>query len=119
MMEARAVSRFVRISPSKARRVANLIKGKDVSEALTTLRFMRKRGSKFVEKTVKSAASNAMDVARSMTPAQELNIDGLYIKEARVDEGARMKRFRPRAYGRASMIRHRTSHITIVVEDKK
>ena len=118
-MQGRAVSRFVRVSPSKARRVANLIKGTDVSEALTTLRFLRKRASKFLEKTVKSAASNAKDIARSGTPSQELNIDELYIKEARVDEGARMKRFRPRAYGRASMIRHRTSHITIIVEDKK
>lgn len=114
-MEARAVSRYVRISPRKARTVVDLVRGKDVSEALTILKFLQRRGSRFVEKAVKSAASNAIDVAGK----DKLNMDVLYIKEARVDEGARMKRYRPRAYGRASMIRHRTSHITIVVEEKK
>lgn len=114
-MEARAVSKYVRVSPRKARVVVDLIRGKDVSEALTILKFVQKRSSKFIEKTVKSAASNAIDVAGK----DKLNIDALYIKEARVDEGARMKRYRARAYGRAAMIRHRTSHITIVVEEKK
>ncbi|KPJ50412.1 50S ribosomal protein L22 [candidate division TA06 bacterium DG_26] len=114
-MEARAVSRFVRVSPRKARAVVDLIRGKDVSEALTVLKFLRRRAGKFVEKVVKSAASNAIDIAGK----NKLDMDRLYIKEARVDEGARMKRFRPRAYGRASMIRHRTSHITVVVEEKK
>ena len=114
-MEARAISRHARIAPRKARAVVDLVKGKDVSEALTILRFVNRRASKFVEKTVKSAASNAIDVGGK----EKLNMDALYIKEARVDEGAMMKRFRPRAYGRASMIRHRTSHITIVVGEKK
>ena len=114
-MEARAVSRYVRISPRKARAVVDLVRGKDVSEALSILGFLRKRGSKYIEKTLKSAAANAIDIAGK----DKLNIDALYIKEARVDEGARMKRYRARAYGRASMIRHRTSHITIVVEEKK
>lgn len=114
-MEARAISKYVRISPRKARAVVNLIRGKDVSEALTILRFLRRRASKFVEKTVKSAASNAIDIAGK----DKLDIDSLYIKEARVDEGATMKRYRARAYGRASMVRHRTSHITVVVEEKK
>ncbi len=114
-MEARAVSRYARISPRKARSMANLIRGKDVSEAITVLGIVRRRASKFIEKTVKSAAANAIDIAGK----DKLNIDALYVKEARVDEGARMKRYRARAYGRASMIRHRTSHITVVVGEKK
>lgn len=118
-MEGRAVSKYVRMSPRKVRAVVNIVRGKDVSEALTLLTFLQKRASMSVEKTLKSAASNAIDIARNMEPSQDLNIDALYIKDARVDEGARMKRFKARAYGRASMIRHRTSHITIVVEEKK
>lgn len=114
-MEARAVSKYARISPRKARTVVDVIRGKDVSEALMILKFLERRGSTFVEKTLKSAASNAIDIVGK----DKLNMDRLYIKEARVDEGAQMKRYRPRAYGRASMIRHRTSHITIVVKEKE
>jgi len=115
MMEARAISRFVRISSRKANEVAKLINGKPVSEALSILKFLPQRGSLFIEKTVRSAAANAVDIVGK----DKLDMDSLYVKDARVTQGATMKRYRARAYGRASMIRKRTSHITIIVAEKK
>jgi len=110
-MEAKAVARYVRIAPRKARLVIDLIRGKSVEEALAILRFTPRAASPIIEKVLKSAIANAehnhnMDVRR------------LVVEKAYVDEGPTMKRYRPRAMGRASRINKRTSHITVVVSEK-
>lgn len=106
---ARAVARHVRVSPNKARRVVNLVRGLPATEALTVLKFAPQAASEPVYKVVASAIANAENNER-------LDPESLLIAEARVDEGPTMKRYRPRAHGRAYRIRKRTSHITIVVE---
>lgn len=112
-MEARAVSRFVRLSPRKARIVADLIRGKSVDEALGILALMPKKASPILKKAVLSASANAQfanDGELAMT-----NSD-IFIKEIRIDEGPTLKRIRPRAQGRAFRINKRTSHISVTVE---
>lgn len=111
-MQARAVARYVRISPRKARQVVNLIRGKSLDEALAILRFTPKRASSIVEKVVRSAAANAEN-------NHQLDVDALYVKTTYVDEGPTMKRIRPRARGRADRIRKRTSHITVILEERR
>ena len=110
-MEAKAVLRFARIAPRKVRIVLDLIKGKDVDEALSILRFTPKAASRVVEKLVKSAVANAEN-------NNNMDRDSLYISKAYADQGPTLKRFRARAMGRANMIRKRTSHITVVVSEK-
>lgn len=107
-MEARAQARFVRVTPMKARRVVDLVRGLPVAEAQAILRFAPQAASEPVGKVLDSAVANAVN-------NDGLNEDDLLVLEARVDEGPTMKRFRPRAQGRASRIRKRTRHITIVV----
>ncbi len=111
-MEARAVARYVRVSPQKARLVVDLIRGKHVDEALTILAFSRKAVSRTISKVLKSALANAENT-------MELDVDRLYVKKAYVDQGPTMKRMRPRAMGRANVIKKRSSHITVVLEEKK
>jgi large subunit ribosomal protein L22 len=106
---ARAVARHVRISPTKARRVVNLVRGLPAREALTVLQFAPQAASEQVYKVLASAIANAENNER-------LDPDALLVSEAFVDEGPTMKRFRPRAQGRAYRIRKRTCHITMVVE---
>ena len=106
---ARAVARHVRISPSKARRVVNLVRGLPAKEALTVLQFAPQSASEQVYKVLASAMANAENNER-------LDPDALLVSEAFVDEGPTLKRFRPRAQGRAYRIRKRTCHITIAVE---
>ncbi len=106
---ARAVARHVRISPNKARRVINLVRGLPAKEALTVLQFAPQAASEQVFKVLASAIANAENNER-------LDPDALLVSEAYVDEGPTLKRFRPRAQGRAYRIRKRTSHITIAVE---
>ena len=106
---ARAVARHVRISPMKARRVVDLVRGLPAKEALTVLQFAPQAASEQVYKVVASAIANAENNER-------LDGDSLLIRAAYVDEGPTMKRFRPRAQGRAYRIRKRTCHITIEVE---
>ncbi|MFJ1458248.1 50S ribosomal protein L22 [Nocardia wallacei] len=106
---ARATAKFVRVTPMKARRVVDLVRGKRVEDALNILRFAPQAASEPVAKVVASAAANAENNLG-------LNPDTLVISTAYVDEGATMKRFQPRAQGRAFRIRKRTSHITIEVE---
>jgi large subunit ribosomal protein L22 len=106
---ARAVARHVRISPSKARRVVNLVRGLPAKEALTVLQFAPQAASVQVQKVLASAMANAENNER-------LDPDALLVSEAYVDEGPTLKRFRPRAQGRAYRIRKRTCHITIAVE---
>jgi large subunit ribosomal protein L22 len=106
---ARAVARHVRISPNKARRVVNLVRGLPAKEALTVLQFAPQAASVQVQKVLASAMANAENNER-------LDPDALLVSEAYVDEGPTLKRFRPRAQGRAYRIRKRTCHITIAVE---
>jgi large subunit ribosomal protein L22 len=106
---ARAVARDVRISPMKARRVVDLVRGLPAQEALTVLKFAPQAASETVYKVLASAIANAENNER-------LDPDSLLISAAYVDEGRTLKRFRPRAQGRAYRIRKRTCHITIEVE---
>ena len=119
-MEAKAAARFVRVTPMKARRVVNLIRGKQAEEALAILKFAPQAASEPVYKIVASAVANARQKATQQgLPFRE---EELFISEAFVNEGPTMKRIRPRAQGRAGRILKRTSHIIIVVgtkEDKK
>ncbi|PID77618.1 MAG: 50S ribosomal protein L22 [Deltaproteobacteria bacterium] len=109
-MEARAVGRSVRISPQKARLVADVVRGMDVDKAVTTLRFMPKKGAGIIRKVLESAIANA-------TQDGQIDVDNLYIKKIFVDGGASMKRIRPRAMGRATRIIKRTSHVTVVLDE--
>lgn len=111
-MEAKAVARTIRIAPRKVRLVLDLIRGKEVSEAIAILKLTNKASSPVVEKLLMSALANAEH-------NYDMNIDSLVVKEAYANEGPTLKRFRPRAQGRASAINKRTSHITIVVADKE
>ncbi|MDP9342318.1 MAG: 50S ribosomal protein L22 [Actinomycetota bacterium] len=107
-MEAKATARYVRISPRKARRVVDLVRGRHVVEARRILQFSPLGASQTVSKVLNSAVANA-----EQTPG--IIPENLVVKSAWVDEGPTLKRFRPRAYGRAAQIRKRTSHITLVV----
>ncbi|MBI2252491.1 MAG: 50S ribosomal protein L22 [Armatimonadetes bacterium] len=109
--EAKAIARFIHMTPRKLRLVLNVIRGKDAFKALSILKFIPKRASRPLEKILKSAIANAENNLK-------LNSDKLFISQAYVDQGPTMKRFMPRAMGRASLIHKRTSHITIVVSEK-
>ncbi|WP_405098361.1 50S ribosomal protein L22 [Oceanobacillus sp. FSL H7-0719] len=111
-MQAKAIAKSVRIAPRKVRLVVDLIRGKDVAEAIAILNHTQRGASPVVEKVLKSAIANAEH-------NYEMDTDNLVISEAYVNEGATLKRFRPRAQGRASKINKRTSHITVVVTEKK
>ncbi|MCP3851559.1 MAG: 50S ribosomal protein L22 [Gammaproteobacteria bacterium] len=109
-METKAVAKYIRISPQKARLVADVIRGKNVETAITTLRFMPKKAAKIIRKVVESAVANA-------DQNEAIDVDTLYVKDILVDGGPMLKRFRPRAQGRATRILKRTSHITVVVAE--
>ena len=109
---ARAQARYARIGPRKARRVIDLVRGMKASEALDVLRFTPQAASEDIYKVVASAVANAEH-------NEHLDRDALWISEAYVDEGPTLKRFRPRAQGRAYRVRKRTSHITVVVEARE
>lgn len=110
-MEAKARLRFARISPRKARLVADLVRGKKSEEALNILSFTKKASAKILIKLLKSAIANA-------TQKKTIDIDRLYVKQIMVDQGPTMKRFQPRALGRATTIRKRTSHIHIILDER-
>jgi large subunit ribosomal protein L22 len=110
-METRAVTRFVRLSPRKVRLVVDQIRGKGVEEALNTLKFVPKRAAELVSKTLRSAVANAEST-------QSVDVDRLYVKRVEVGEAGMWKRFMPRAMGRATNIRKRLSHITVVVDER-
>jgi large subunit ribosomal protein L22 len=110
-MEVKARLRFVRIAPTKARLVADLIRGKRSEEALNILTFTQKAAAKILIKLLKSAIANA-------TQKKNIDVDRLYVKQITVDQGPTMKRFQPRALGRATTIRKRTSHIHIVLDER-
>jgi large subunit ribosomal protein L22 len=116
VMEAKASARHVRVTPQKARRMVDLIRGKRTVYALAVLRFAPQSASDPVQKVLESAIANLRVKADKASEAfDETN---LVISAAFVDEGATMKRFRPRAQGRAARINKRTSHITVVVTPK-
>ncbi len=111
-MEARAKARYLRISPFKARQVIDLVRGKEVNEAVGILKYTNKRSAPLINKVIKSAIANAEHNF-------DMDSDELFISEIYVDEGPTLKRMRPRAYGRADKRRHRTSHITVVLREKE
>jgi large subunit ribosomal protein L22 len=112
-LSARAQARHVRVTPMKARRVVDLIRGMRAEEALAVLRFAPQSASEPVYKVVASAVANARFTAER--DSRRLDVEDLVVREAYVDEGPTLKRFRPRAQGRAYRVRKRTSHITVVV----
>jgi len=111
-MEAKAIARYVRVSPRKAREVADLIRGKSVEEASATLRFTPRAAAEIVEKVLDSAVANAEKNLK-------IRRDDLFVSTTFVDEGPTLKRIRPRAQGRAFRINKRTSHITVVVKQRE
>ncbi len=113
-MEAIARARFVRVPPRKARQVADLIRGKTVNQALSILFTVPKNASRILEKTLDSAVANAIQKAEG----SKLDIDELTVSRITVDKGPMIMRWKPRARGRATKIRHRTSHITVTVASK-
>lgn len=112
-MEAKAQARYVRVTPMKARRVVDLIRGKQAGEAQTVLSFAPQAASEPVLKVVRSAIANAR--VKADLANEKFDENELVITEAFVDEGPTLKRFQPRAQGRAGQILKRTSHITVVV----
>ncbi len=111
-MEARAIAKYVKMSPIKLKPVADLVRGKDLKEALTILKFTPGKGAELVEKVVKSAAANAENNL-------DMNPDDLYVSTVIINQGPTMKRWRAGAQGRAFIILKRSSHITVVVSDEK
>ena len=111
-MEAKAIQRFVRITPRKCTQVLDLIRGQGVEQAQTTLAFTPKLGARIVQKVLKSAVANALHESK-------IRIEDLYVKEAVVGAGPTLKRWLPRAQGRATPLLKRMSHVSIVVASKE
>ncbi|MDR1616370.1 MAG: 50S ribosomal protein L22 [Syntrophomonadaceae bacterium] len=111
-MESRAVARYIRVSPLKARQVADLIRKKNIKEAAGILRYANKKPARFIDKVLKSAVANAEH-------NYNMDSDILYVSEIYIDEGPTLKRMKPRGYGRADVMRHRTSHITVILKEKE
>ncbi|GAB4487544.1 MAG: 50S ribosomal protein L22 [Thermodesulfovibrionales bacterium] len=111
-MEAKSVLKYGRLTPRKARRVVDLIRGKKAGEALIALRFMPYRAARYIEKILKSAMANAEQKNASV------DSEALVIKKAFVDAGSTMKRMEPRAMGRANVIKKRSCHITLVLTEE-
>jgi large subunit ribosomal protein L22 len=109
----RAEARYIRISPQKARLVVDLIRGQQAGQAITTLRTTNKRIAPTVEKVLKSAIANAQN------RSQDVDVDRLYVSEAYVHEGPRMKRIRPAPMGRAYRYQRRMAHIIVKVAEKE
>lgn len=115
-MEARAISRNNRHSARKMRMTIDLIRGKQVNEAFSILQFSKKKGAEIIDKTLRSAVANARQKAEN--DGNAVDLDDLYVKEAYVNEGSRLKRWRAAAQGRAAPIIRPTSHVVIVVDTK-
>jgi large subunit ribosomal protein L22 len=109
-MEAKATGRFMRISPQKVRLVCDEIRGKRVEEALSVLEFTPRKGAKLVAKILRSGVANAEN-------NQNLDVDLLFVKRIEIGPGPTIKRFLPRAQGRATPLLKRTSHVTIVLDE--
>ncbi len=111
-MEAKAIAKYVRVSPRKAGQICSLVRGKNVDEALAILKFTPRGAAEDIAKVVKSAKANAEN-------NHEMNVENLYIESIVANQGPTIKRFMPRAQGRATMIRKRTSHIEVILKEKK
>ena len=111
-MEAKAVAKYVRIAPRKVRVVMDLIRGKNVAEAFAILKFTPKAGADVIEKVLKSAVANAENNF-------DMDVDKLYVSTAFVDQGPTLKRIHPRSRGQAFKILKRTSHVTVIVEERE
>ncbi|MDD2215307.1 MAG: 50S ribosomal protein L22 [Eubacteriales bacterium] len=110
-MEAKAVAKYVRMSPIKLKPITDLVRGKDLNEALSILKFTPGKGSVLVEKVVKSAAANAEN-------NHDMNVDKLYVAEVYAHQGPTLKRWRAGAQGRASIILKRSSHIGVTLKER-
>ena len=108
-MEVKAIAKYIRVSPRKTRLLVRAIKGKKVEEALKLLAFAPQKGAPILRKLINSAVANA-----SLYP--DIDVDKLIIKKVVADEGPMLKRFRPRAMGRAARIRKRTTHLIVVLD---
>lgn len=111
-MQVQAKLRHYRIAPRKARLVTDMIKGMEVEKAISTLQVTNKKCAPVIRKLVESAVANA-------DQRGDMDVDALYISRAYVDEGPTMRRFQPRAMGRATRINKRSSHVTVVLEDER
>jgi large subunit ribosomal protein L22 len=114
-MEAKASLRYLRITPRKVRVVADLIRGKNVNAALAQLAYVEKRAAEPLAKLLRSAVANAEQAAKD----QSLDVDRLHVTEVMVDQGPSLRRFMPRAMGRAFKILKKTSHIQLTLSDEK
>lgn len=112
-MESKAILRSARVSAQKARLVADLVRGRDVDEALEVLTFAQKKTAPLIKKLIESAVANAEHNAKATN--RSVDIDALFVKSIMVDQGTSLRRFRPRAQGRATPIRKQTAHITVVL----
>jgi large subunit ribosomal protein L22 len=112
-MEAKAVTRYIRTSPRKARQVADLVRGKSVEEAINLLHFVPQHASTPVEKVIRSAVSNALN----REEGSKLNPEDFYIKTIWVDHGPTMRRYSPGPMGRATIIRKRSCHVGVIVSN--
>ncbi|MDD6254660.1 MAG: 50S ribosomal protein L22 [Anaerovoracaceae bacterium] len=110
-MEAKATAKYVRMSPSKLKPVCDLVRGKDINEALTILKFTPGKGAQIVEKVVQSAAANAEN-------NHDMDRDSLYVAEIYANQGPTMKRFRAGSQGRASVILKRSSHVGVTLKER-
>lgn len=110
-MKSRAVAKYIRMSPRKIRLIMDQIRGKSVEEALNLVSFAPQKGSKVLLKLINSAVANAEQ-------GSDVDVDKLYIQSIFADEGPTLKRFRPRAMGRATRIRKRTSHLTVILDER-
>lgn len=116
-MEAKAQARFARVTPMKARRIVDIVRGQRAEQAVSELRYAQQAAAEPVRKVLESAVANARVKAEQASEA--FNPGDLVIAEAFVDEGPTLKRFRPRAQGRATQILKRTSHITVIVAERQ
>lgn len=112
-MEARATAKYIRVSPQKARLVVDLIRGKSAAEAISILKFTKKRATREIGKVLFSAIANAEH------QSERVDVDRLVVSAAYVNDGPRLKRIRPAPMGRAFRYKRRMSHITLVVEESK
>jgi large subunit ribosomal protein L22 len=109
-MESRAVLRHTRVSPQKTRLIADQVRNKPIADALRTLNLMGTKRARIIAKVLNSAVANAMNTGL-------MDVDNLYVKSIQIDGGAMLKRWRPRAQGRATRILKRTSHIAVVLDE--
>lgn len=110
-MEVKAKLSYARVGAQKARLVADMVRGKNVNEAIRTLTFMKKKTAAMIKKLIESAVANAEQ-------KEVIDVDNLYVKTICVDQGPSLKRFRPRAQGRAFMVKKKMSHINVVLDER-